>query len=74
MIEFRRVRVQTQYRVAQALAVRHLAKRPAQKLLPTAKVPRSPVALVPLDTTIELVVIDKRHHLRKNVSAVIHKK
>jgi len=73
MIELGCVRVQAQNRVAQTLAVRHLAKRHAQKLLPTAKVPRSPVAVVPLDTTVELVVIYERHNLRKNVFAVIHK-
>jgi hypothetical protein len=52
--------------------VRHLPERHAQKLLPTAKVPGSPVAGVPLNTTVEFVVIDERHYLGKNVFAVIH--
>ncbi len=74
MIEFRCVGVQTQDRVAQTLAMRHLSKCHAQKLFPTAKVPDSPVTAVTLDTTVELVVINKRQNLRKNVFAVIHKK
>jgi hypothetical protein len=50
----------------------YLPERHAQKLLPAAKVPRSLIAFVSLNAPIEVVVIDKRNDLRKNVLAFIH--
>jgi hypothetical protein len=53
--------------------MRQLPKRHAKKLVPAAKMPGPPIAVIPLDTTAEIVVVDERHDLRKNVFAVIHK-
>ncbi len=72
MIEFGIVVVQTYHRVAQTLAVCHLSERHAQKLLPTAEVPDATGSAVPVDTTVELVMVDKCHDLRKNVFAFVH--
>lgn len=72
VVELRSVRIQAKHRVAQTLAVRHLPERHAQKLLPAAKVPRSLIAFVSLHPPIEVVMIDKRNDLRKNVLAFVH--
>jgi hypothetical protein len=44
----------------------------AQELLPTAKVPRSLVAVVPIYISVEIVVINKRNDLRKDILAFVH--
>lgn len=74
VIQLRGVRVQTQHRVAQTLSMRHLPERHAQKLFPAAKMPGPTFALITLDAPIELVMINKRNDLRKNVLPFIHMK
>ena len=44
----------------------------AQKLLPTTKVFSPVIAIVLIDTTDKLIVVNKRHELRENIFALIH--
>lgn len=50
----------------------HWSERHAQKLLPTAEVLDAMGSVVPIETTVELVMADKCHDLRKNVFAFVH--
>jgi hypothetical protein len=59
MIEPQLPSAQTGLDVAQALAKRELSESQTQKLIPAREILDVPIALVPLDTEIELVSRDE---------------
>jgi hypothetical protein len=65
-------RVQTDFDIAKALAVRQLRERHRKKLIETGKRAHAMISSITLDALVELVPGEEIQQLCKNVSTLVH--
>src|SRR6267378_852739 len=72
MIQFTALGIEADGYVAQAFSISKLSECHDQELIPASKLTDTFIAIVSVNTTIEFIVGNILHYLRKDRSSVIH--